>query len=149
MQVRDCDFNDSAPCAVVVSKMVQARRSQMAATLAGLPLEDKQKALRAMLELLFRGGAPAEGAPGGAVHAHHAWYPPKVPFKVRAAARAHPARRAENTRTRRIADQLDSIALCSPTRMQSTRNERLSRREFAPYVWSSCPRRTPASWIPL
>eukprot|EP00241_Pyramimonas_parkeae_P005538 CAMPEP_0114269744 /NCGR_PEP_ID=MMETSP0058-20121206/26811_1 /TAXON_ID=36894 /ORGANISM="Pyramimonas parkeae, CCMP726" /LENGTH=378 /DNA_ID=CAMNT_0001388321 /DNA_START=206 /DNA_END=1343 /DNA_ORIENTATION=- len=81
--VRDCDFNDSAPCAVVVSKMVQARRSQMAATLAGLPLEDKQKALRAMLELLFRGGAPAEGAaPGGAVHAHHAWYPPKVPFKA-------------------------------------------------------------------
>ena len=43
LQLRDCDFNESAPCAVTVSKMVQHRRGLMASTVGELPLEIKKK----------------------------------------------------------------------------------------------------------
>lgn len=80
--LRDCDFNESAPCAVTVSKMVQHRRGLMASTVGELPLEVKKKALEVAFKQLFGAALPNESDPPKGIHEAHTWYPITVPYKA-------------------------------------------------------------------
>jgi hypothetical protein len=79
--LRDCDFNESAPCAVTVSRMVHGRRQVMASSVSELPLEEKQKALKVLFLQLFEMSMPSEADSPKVIHEAHSWYPSSVPFK--------------------------------------------------------------------
>jgi hypothetical protein len=65
--------------------MVEAKRAEVAGSVAELPLEDKKRALHLALVKLFGGPFPADGTVPNVIRVRLPWYPATYPFKVRSA----------------------------------------------------------------
>lgn len=99
--MRDCDFNDTAPAAVTVARMVEAKRAAVVGSVAELPLEDKKRALALALLKLFGGPLPPDGTAPNVIRMRLPWYPPTYPFKVRSVRAPYRASWARLPRLRR------------------------------------------------
>lgn len=95
--MRDCDFNHTAPAAVTVARMVEAKRAVVAGNVAELPLEDKTRALGLALLKLLGGPFPPDGTAPNVIRVRLPWYPATYPFKVRSVVREWEGSSERNT----------------------------------------------------